>query len=79
MILAPNMPFVVPSMAKTGCFGIKVGPKCLENDVFLWYIKENIRAKIPKNVNGHNFWLECPTDQRSTFLSCTFDALWAYT
>ena len=32
-----------------------------------------------KSIFGYNFWLECPTDLRSTSLSCIFDALFGDT
>ena len=48
----------------------------LENDVQIFF---SLQCKIQgiflaKKVVGHNFWTEGPTDLRSTFLSCIFDA-----
>ena len=41
----------------------------------LTYTKDLQRAKFRKSITGHNFWLVCPTDLRSTSLSCIFNAL----
>ena len=41
----------------------------------LTYTKDLQRAKFRKSILGHNFWLECPTELRSTSLSCIFNAL----
>ena len=41
----------------------------------LTYTKDLQMAKFRKSITGHNFWLECRTDLRSTPLSCIFDAL----
>ena len=43
--------------------------------IFFSIIRQNTRHFFWKQVFGHNFWLECPTDERSTFLSYIFDAL----
>ena len=43
--------------------------------IFFSVIRQNTRHFFPKKVFGHNFWLECPTDLRTTSLSCIFDAL----
>ena len=48
----------------------------LENDIQIFF---SLQCKIQgiflaKKVVGHNFWTEGPTDLRSTFLSCIFDA-----
>ena len=44
----------------------------LELDI---YTKDLQRAKLRKSITGHNFWRECPSDLRSTSLSCIFNAL----
>ena len=48
----------------------------LEN-VFLIFLALQCKIQgifLAKKVVGHNFWTEGPTDLRSTFLSCIFDA-----
>ena len=49
---------------------------CLESILFIFSAFEGKIQGIcfGKNVFGYNFWMECPTDLRTTSLSCIFYA-----
>ena len=50
-------------------------PKRVKGSLYFQLYKVKYKGFSLKKVFGCNFWMECPTDLRSTFLSCIFNVL----